>query len=79
MSKIARSGAVMIARTAFGALLIAMIGWGALAIYYSYLPEAVRTVLSILYALGAVAILIFFRPRRFAYGAFFVLFAIVLF
>jgi hypothetical protein len=61
-----------------GLLLMTMIGWGALAIYYSYLPEVVRTVLSIVFVLGSLIILIFLRPRWLAYGAFIVLFAIVL-
>lgn len=58
--------------------LFALTGWGALAIYYSYLPETVRTVLAALFVLCAAGALTFIRSRGLAYGIFLFLFGIVL-
>ena len=55
-----------------------MTAWGALAIFFSYLPNPVKPVLCILFALGQPAVLLFLKPRGLAYAIFFALFAIVL-
>jgi len=44
-------------------LLICMTGWGALAVFYSNLPAATRAVAAALFALVALAVLSFVRPR----------------
>jgi hypothetical protein len=59
-------------------ILCGMTAWGALAIFFSYLPNGAKPVLSILFALFQLAILIFLKPRGLAYAVFFALFAIVL-
>jgi hypothetical protein len=69
---------LLFARLAFWVMLLALAGWGALAIYYSYLPEALRGILSGMFVLCSLGVLVFIRPRRLAYGVFFVLFFIVL-
>jgi hypothetical protein len=56
----------------------ALTGWGARAIYSSYLPEIIRIVLSILYVIASVGSVVFIRPRRLACAAFLILFGIVL-
>jgi hypothetical protein len=67
-----------IAKLIWWILLLGMTGWGALAIYYSYLPETFRTGLAVSYALASLIALIFIRRKMLAYGLFFVFFAIVL-
>ena len=52
-------------------LLCGMTAWGALAIYFSYLPNSARPVLSVLFALAQLGILFFLRPRGLAYAVFF--------
>jgi hypothetical protein len=59
-------------------LLCGMTAWGALAIFFSYLPNSAKPVLSALFALGQLAILILLKPKGLAYAVFFALFAIVL-
>ena len=59
-------------------ILCGMTAWGALAIYFSYLPNATKPALSILFALIQLAVLIFLKQRGLAYAIFFALFAIVL-
>jgi hypothetical protein len=59
-------------------VLLGMTAWGALAICYSYLPEAAKVVLSILFAMSQLAVLLFVRPRLLAYAVFSVLFLLVL-
>jgi len=59
-------------------LLCGMTAWGALAIYFSYLPNSARPVLSVLFALAQLGVLFFLRPRGLAYAVFFALFAIIL-
>lgn len=62
-----------------GIVLLGLTAWGALAIHYSNLPSpALRTGLSLTFALGAVAGLLFVRPRRRAIVGFFIVFAGVL-
>ena len=52
-------------------ILLGMIIWGALAIAYSNIPSAsLRTTLSWVFAIGSIAILLFFHPRRLAVGIF---------
>jgi hypothetical protein len=59
--------------------LCSMTAWGALAIFFSYLPNSVRPILSILFALVQLSVLFFLKPKGLAYAVFFTLFAIVLF
>ena len=59
-------------------ILCGMTAWGALAIFFSYLPNGARPVLSILFALSQLAILIFLKPKGLSYALFFALSAIVL-
>jgi len=59
-------------------ILCGMTAWGALAIFFSYLPDGAKPVLSILFALSQLAILIFLKPKGLAYAIFLALFAIVL-
>lgn len=59
-------------------VLLGIIAWGTLAIYYSYLPEIARGILSLLFALVQLDIVLFFHPKRLAYKVFFVLFILVL-
>ncbi len=59
-------------------LLCGMTAWGTLAIFFSYLPNSAKPVLSTLFALSQLAILIFLKPKRLAYAVFFALFAVVL-
>ena len=52
-------------------ILLGMILWGTLAIIYSNIPSAsLRTTLSWVFAIGSIAILLFFHPRRRAVGIF---------
>ncbi|MFZ5875689.1 MAG: DUF4105 domain-containing protein [Nitrospirota bacterium] len=48
----------------FWAVLIGVVGWSALAIYYSNLPPIVGKVCSILFALAAVVVIMRVRPWR---------------
>jgi len=59
-------------------LLSGMTAWGALAIYFSCLPEPARVILSVFFALIQFAILFFVRPKRLAYAVFSTLFVTVL-
>jgi hypothetical protein len=59
-------------------ILCGMIGWGALAIFFSDLSRSAGSVLAVLYALGQLAILFFLRPRTLSFAVFLVLFAIIL-
>ncbi len=59
-------------------LLCGITAWGALAIFFSYLPGSAKTVIAIFFALCQLAILVFLKPKGLAYAAFFALFAIVL-
>jgi hypothetical protein len=59
-------------------VLCGMTAWGSLAIFFSYLPNAARPVLSVLFALVQLGVLFFLKPRDMAYAIFFALFAIVL-
>jgi hypothetical protein len=59
-------------------ILCTMTAWGALAIFFSCLPNPARPVLSILFALIQLAVLFFLRPKGLSYAIFFALFAIVL-
>jgi len=59
-------------------VLCGMTAWGSLAIFFSYLPNAARPALSVLFALVQLAVLFFLKPRGMAYAIFFALFAIVL-
>ncbi len=58
--------------------LCGMTAWGSLAIFFSYLPNDVKPILSILFALVQLAVLFFLKPKGLAYAVFFALFAIVL-
>lgn len=59
-------------------LLIGIIGWGILAIYYSYLPEVYRLGLAALYCVACLAVLIFIKPKKKAVLLVLVFFGIVL-
>ena len=59
-------------------VFLGMIGWGTLAIYYSYLPEGIRIYVSAAFVLGALGILILIRPRRRGIIIFLCLFLVVL-
>lgn len=59
-------------------LLIAMIAWGSLAIYFSYLPIPLRYAGAGLFAAASTAMLLLLRPRRKGVLAFVGLFAVVL-
>ena len=59
-------------------VLSGMTVWGVLAIFFSYLPEPTRSILSVIFALCQLAILLFLRPKRLAYAVFSGLFAMVL-
>jgi len=62
-----------------GCVLLGMILWGTLAIVYSNIPSAaLRTALSWAFALGSLAVLLFFRPRRRTVFVFLTVFAVVL-
>ena len=62
-----------------GVILLGMTAWGALAIYYSTLSSlALRTGLSVTFTLGAVAGLLFVRPRRRAVYGFLIVFTALL-
>lgn len=64
-----RQGLQLVASFILGILLLGMIGWRALAIYYSNLSSAaLRTGLSLTFAGGAVLVLLLVRPRRRAMG-----------
>jgi len=52
--------------------------WGTLAIYYSYLPEPLRYVVTALFPLVSAGILLFIRPRGKGVAVFFIVFAVVL-
>jgi hypothetical protein len=67
-----------IAKLIWCILLLGMIGWGTLAIYYSYLPETLRTGLAVIYALGSLIVLIFIRRKIWADGLSVIFFAAVL-
>jgi len=57
--------------------LLAMTGWGILAIYYSNLPAGVRPYAAGLFGLAALAILLFVRPKRRGKAIFLTLFALL--
>jgi hypothetical protein len=59
-------------------LLAAMLAWGTLAIYYSYLPGAVRYAGAALFALVSAGALLFLRPKRKGVVVSLGLFAVVL-
>ena len=59
-------------------LLIAMIAWGSLAIYFSYLPTPLRYAGAGLFAAASTAILLLLRSKRKGVMAFVGLFAVVL-
>ena len=59
-------------------LLIAMIAWGSLAIYFSYLPTPLRYAGAGFFAAASAGLLLLLRPRRKAVMAFVGLFAVVL-
>ena len=59
-------------------LLIAMIAWGTLAIYFSYLPTPLRYAGAGLFVAASAAVLLLLRPRRKGVVAFLGLFAAVL-
>ena len=69
---------VVIGKTALWLVLSGMTAWGILAIYFSYLPEPLRPILSTLFALCQLAILFFLHPKGLAYAVFSGLFVIVL-
>ena len=68
----------VIGKTVLWLVLSGMTLWGTLAIYFSYLPEPARVILSVLFVLLQFAILFFVRPERLAYVVFSALFVTVL-
>jgi hypothetical protein len=58
-------------------LLMAMTGWGILAIYYSNLPAGARPFVATLFGLAALGILLFVRPKWRGKLAFLVCFALL--
>ena len=67
----------MIGKIFLWLVLSGMIAWGTLAIYFSYLPEQAKPILSGLFALSQLAILLFLRPRLLSYAVFSGLFTMV--
>jgi hypothetical protein len=65
------------ARSLVWLALLAMTGWGILAIYYSNLPAGVRPYAAGLFGLAALAILLFVRPKRRGKAIFLTLFALL--
>ena len=59
-------------------MLIAMITWGTLAIFFSYLPTPLRYIGAGLFVVASAALLLLLRPKRKAVMAFLGLFAMVL-
>jgi hypothetical protein len=75
LAGLAWKGAQITGSFLLGVILLGMTAWGALAIYYSNLSSlALRTGLSVTFALGAVAGLLVVRPRRKAVYGFLVVF-----
>jgi hypothetical protein len=58
-------------------MLLAMTGWGILAVYYSNLPAGVRPYAAALFGLAALMILLFVRPRLRGKAIFLALFALL--
>jgi hypothetical protein len=58
--------------------LLGLIGWGTMAIYFSNLPAELRPVGAGAFALGALAVLLFVRPRRRALIVFAILWLLLL-
>ena len=79
ISNITRTWLKVIGKMVLWLVLSGMTAWGALAIYFSYLPEPAKPILSVLFALSQLAILLFLRPKRLAYAIFSGLFALILF
>jgi hypothetical protein len=65
------------ARSLVWLALLAMTGWGILAIYYSNLPAGVRPYAAGLFGLAALSVLLFIRPRWRGKLVFLVLFALL--
>ncbi|MFO7688916.1 MAG: hypothetical protein R6V60_22790, partial [Desulfobacterales bacterium] len=59
-------------------LLTIMVTWGTLAIYFSSLPAVLRSGVAVLFALTAIVLLLFLRPRRRGIVAFLGIFSVVL-
>ncbi len=78
MTRKKRSWLFFISVPAVGLLLAGLVGWGILAIYYSYLPEMYRLGLAAFYGIACLVVLILIRPKRRAILLVFVFFAIVL-
>ena len=58
-------------------LLLAMTGWGILAIYYSNLPAGLRPYVAALFGLSAIGVLLFVRPARRGKAVFLILFTLL--
>ena len=58
-------------------VLLAMTGWGILAVYYSNLPAGIRPFAAGLFGVAALGILLFVRPRLRGRVIFLVLFALL--
>ncbi len=72
----AQRGVQIVGALLLGVILCSLTGWGALAIYFSNLSSlALRAGLSLTFVLGAVAGLLFIRPRRRAVYGFLLVFA----
>ena len=67
----------MIGKIFFWLVLVGITAWGTLAIYFSYLPEPAKPILSVLFVLSQLAILLFLRPKLLAYAVFSGLFVMV--
>jgi hypothetical protein len=63
---------------ALAIILLALVAWGTLAIYFSYLPASLRYGGAGLFAAAAAAALLFLRPKRKGMAVFAAMFAVVL-
>ena len=77
MSNMTHPWLKMIGKIFLWLVLVGMTAWGTLAIYFSYLPEPAKPILSVLFVLSQLAILLFLRPKLLAYAVFSGLFVMV--
>lgn len=59
-------------------ILCGMTAWGTMAIFFSYLPDPAKWLLSVLFPLIQLTVLILLKPKGLAYAIFLALFALVL-
>jgi len=59
-------------------VFLVIAGWTSLAIYYSNLPDSIRAAAALIFGLGSLFVLVWFRPWRKAVAVFVVVFTVVL-